>query len=82
MPQLPESVTKGKLTGRLPSLTTKIPHIPPEYVPEDVKECFIIWEVTDWHEKPKDPLLVKRITDTCVVVLAGWDLSDIERMLM
>lgn len=63
-----------------------LPLIPPQYRPSDAlsKYC-ILWEVEKWtpREPPADPMLLKPLGQTGLyVVLAHWDLTPIERMVL
>jgi hypothetical protein len=70
--------------SKYPEINAIIPVIPPKYLPQvkDLKDYYLLWEVTDWSSKPKDPLLLRRISDWAFVVLAAWDLTPLERMLL
>ena len=42
----------------------------------------ILWEA-DWHAIPRDPYLLRRIGDADLwLVLAAWDLTEVERAAM
>ena len=62
------------------------PIIPMRLMPEyNLMNYFILWEVEKWtkFDMPKpDPLLLKRITENLFVVLASWDLTELERMVI
>lgn len=65
-------------------LSAPVPPIPPKFMPAGSKEgYFILWEVDEWKMiPPTDPYLLKRITKTMFVVLAGWDLTELEKSAM
>lgn len=56
-----------------------VPRIPPKHRPatEALDKYHILWEA-DWVEYPRDPYLLKRIGKDAWVVLAAWDLTDVE----
>lgn len=62
--------------GRLGAL---LPRIPPQHRPPttDLRKYHILWEA-DWTSIPRDPYLLKRIGKDAWVVLAAWDLTDVE----
>ncbi len=66
-------------------IKTKVPIIPVELLPEgDLKNYYILWEVVDWEDlpPPKDPILLKRISENLFVVLGCWDVTELERSVM
>jgi hypothetical protein len=58
---------------------------PPE---EDLEKYFILWEVAEWRSvyhpprAPADPLLLERIVHPIYVVVAQWDLTELEQRLL
>ncbi len=56
-----------------------VPRIPPQHRPaqELLDKYHILWEA-DWHEVPKDPYLLRRIGKDAWIVLAAWDLTEVE----
>lgn len=65
--------------------STIVPLIPPEHRPRPsrLRRCHIIWEVERWDPTPpKDPALVKHIRGDLWAVLATWDLSELERLVL
>jgi len=62
-----------------------VPPIPPEHRPSDAysKYC-ILWEVGEWtpHTPPGDPILLQPIGGDLYAVLAHWDLTEVERMVL
>lgn len=56
-----------------------LPRIPPQHRPpaRSLKSYYILWEA-DWTAIPRDPYLLKRIGKDAWVVLAAWDLTDVE----
>lgn len=61
------------------NLRALLPRIPPQYRPEPDKLSgyHILWEA-DWTAIPRDPYLLKRIGKDAFVVVAAWDLSEVE----
>jgi len=62
-----------------------VPPIPPEYRPADAlsKYC-ILWEVPVWSpvRPPDDPVLLRALGGDLYAVLAHWDLTEIEKMVL
>ena len=67
-----------------------VPIIPPEHaIPAShLPEHLILWEVEQWSDRPlgaqpdRDPLLLKPLAGDLYVVVASWDLTDLERAIM
>lgn len=66
-----------------------VPMIPPEHRPIGLLRNFhILWEVEKWADArigakpPVDPYLLRRVAGDVFEVLAEWDLTDVERMVM
>jgi hypothetical protein len=57
----------------------RVPRIPPQYrpTPKSLIRYHILWEA-DWQDYPKDPYLLRRIGRDAWVVLAAWDLTEVE----
>lgn len=84
MTEIPKD-ERDKHRWGLPRLKGVIPIIPPKYLPKAskrLKDYYVMWEVKDWKEIPKDPLLLKRVSSFAFIVLAAWDLTPIERMVL
>lgn len=62
-----------------PPLRAMVPRIPPQHRPaaKSLAAYHILWEA-DWEEIPRDPVLLRRIGKDAWVVLAAWDLTDVE----
>lgn len=82
-------ISKGKMNQRFAGwgrmeLKAPVPIVPPKHLPGKITDdYYILWEVEEWKiVPPKDPWLLKRITSNMFVVLAGWDLTEIERSVM
>lgn len=65
-------------------LEAPVPLIPPKYLPKTLTDdYYILWEVDEWKMvPPTDPWLLKRVTKSLFVVLAGWDLTELEKSVM
>jgi len=65
-------------------LKAPVPLIPPRFLPEKLDDSFyVLWEVDEWKMvPPEDPYLLQRVTNTHFVVLAGWNLSEVEKSAM
>lgn len=66
-------------------ITTKVPIIPAHLMPPgDLSKYYILWEVDEWNEiaKVQDPFLLKRINVNTFLVLAAWDLTEVEQIVM
>lgn len=58
------------------------PHIPPSIRPAgDLTKYWILWEAA-WDAVPVDPWLLQRIDGMLFVVLAAWDLTELERAVL
>jgi hypothetical protein len=59
-----------------------VPIIPANIRPKASLERYhILWEA-DWDVVPRDPLLLRQLHGTLYAVLAQWDLTDLERMVL
>lgn len=59
------------------------PLIPPAIRPgaTQLRKYWILWEA-NWTAPPVDPLLLRHLSGDLYVVLAAWDLTDLERAAM
>jgi hypothetical protein len=68
------------------TLKAPLPLIPPQYRPADALAKYaILWEVDEWSAiaPPTDPMLLRPLGQTGLyVVVAHWDLTPLERMVM
>jgi len=71
--------TKDRPGSSRETLRAQLPRIPPQYRPaaDKLSDYHILWEA-DWTAIPRDPYLLKRIGKDAWVVLAAWDLTDVE----
>lgn len=67
-------------------LKTSVPIIPAHLLPEGkLENYFILWEVKSWDEAippAGDPYLLRQISPNLFVVLAEWDVTEVERAVM
>lgn len=71
--------------NNLPVLAHKalVPAIPAMLRPAgDLSDYHILWEAKWEHSAPPDPLLLKNVTGHIYTVLAQWDLTPIEKMIL
>jgi hypothetical protein len=64
---------------------TLVPPVPPRHRPKRgrIGNFHILWEVDEWTQlPPRDPALVRHIRGDLWSVVAVWDLTDIERMVL
>lgn len=60
------------------STHARLPRIPPQHRPrKNLRNYQILWEA-DWVDLPIDPILLRRIGRDAYVVLAVWDLTEVE----
>lgn len=70
-----------KLTSR--ALKSSVPHIPPKIRPTILLNNFhILFEVEKWFEYPVDPYLLRRIYGHLFIVVAEWELTELEASLL
>lgn len=64
-------------------IETRVPKIPPRHLPEDdLSKYYILWEVDEWRNVPKDPVLLKRITRNLFYIVTKWNLTKLERLIL
>jgi len=66
------------------NLETIVPKIPASLRPKGkLENYYVLWEVEKWKMVPPvDPYLLRRINDNMFVVVAGWNLTELERAVM
>ena len=71
-------------TGLPRAAQTIVPIIPPEFRPAPALSNYhILWEVEEWRiTPPRDPMLLKHLGGPLYAVLAVWDLTEVERMVI
>lgn len=59
-----------------------VPLIPVHLRPKAALDAYhILWEA-DWQQVPRDPMLLRRIGGNLWIVVAAWDLTEVERAVM
>ena len=75
-----DALPKGAETVRAKAM---VPIVPAQYRPHDaISNYHILWEAEWQAEPPRDPVLLKRIAKYTFVVLAQWDLTELERSVL
>lgn len=68
-----------------------VPLVPPDALEAagnpSLRKCYTLWEVEQWQEKTRvlpdrDPFLMQHLGGPLYVVLAEWNLTDLERAVM
>jgi len=65
--------------------STMVPIVPPRFRPKlsRLRRCHILWEVESWTQVPPvDPALLRHIRGNLWAVLAEWDLTELERLVL
>ena len=69
-------------------IQTQVPIVPAHLLPKGrLDNYYILFEVNEWTEQPvppvaKDPYLLRRINSNTFVILAEWDLTEVEQAIM
>jgi hypothetical protein len=61
-----------------------VPGVPPALRPADKgwpSKHYVLWE-TDWDDVPEDPALLKPLGALLYVVVATWDLTELEQAVL
>jgi len=77
---LPDGLRRPWHAGR-----TLVPLIPPRHRPgpRRLRHCHILWEVEEWQMVPPvDPALLRHVRGDLWAVLATWDLTGLERLVL
>lgn len=86
MPKLPDSMFTANQRWELhKDWQCPVPMIPASVRPpkKDMKHYYVLWEVDQWKPiPPRDPFLLRRITPNMFVVVAAWNLTELERAVM
>lgn len=72
-------------SGRQRRLESVVPHIPPDIRPKrGIQNYHILYEAVWRREIPVDPMLLRRVgkTGDLWIVVASWELTDIERAVL
>lgn len=67
------------------NLVTNVPIVPANVVmPHKPENYYILFEVDEWRARAvvRDPYLLQRINDNTFIVLAEWDVTDVEAIVM
>lgn len=69
----------NRLADRYRMSSALLPRIPPQHRPASghLLNYHLLWEA-NWQDIPRDPYLLRRIGKDAWVVLAAWDLTDVE----
>lgn len=71
--------------SRLPIYPVKavVPLVPAQFRPDgDLSDYHLLWEPVWEPVPPVDPILLKKISSKFYVVLAQWDLTEVERSVL
>lgn len=69
-------------TYKTPNREAFVPLIPVHLRPRKAIEKYhVLWEA-DWNQYPTDPYLLRRFGADAWLVVAAWDLTDVERAVM
>lgn len=77
--------TEWRKSNSLPGFPVKamVPSIPPHLRPkDDLSGYHILWEPRWDYVPPADPFLLRKISDHFYVILAQWDLTSIEQLVL
>jgi hypothetical protein len=93
--QRPRSVVKGDLIGITDNTfdglhawsfhtnpRAVVPTIPPEHRPKQELASYHILFEPAWEDVPADPFLLKHLYGPLFVIIAQWDLSEVEQMVL
>lgn len=77
-------IKKDRIPWNRIELTAPVPLIPPKLLPANITDdYYVLWEVDEWKMiAPTDPWLLRKITETLFVVVAGWNLTKLEKAVM
>jgi len=80
--RIPDDIWDWNNVGRN-TVGTAVPFMPPSIRPRRWLSTYhILFEVEQWTEYPADPFLLKHITGWLFVVVAEWELTELERQLL
>jgi hypothetical protein len=79
-----QSMGSFYLPGFNDTHSAPVPVIPPHLRPTDARSKYqILFEINEWKMvAPVDPMLLRPLTHGLAVVVAHWDLSPVERLVM
>jgi hypothetical protein len=65
------------------SLKSAVPYVPANVRPKyHLRNYHILFEVEKWEEYPVDPFLLKRVAGSLFIVLAEWELTELEASIL
>lgn len=70
------------VTTRTDRAIAQAPLIPPSVRPRSHLSRYHVLFEADWQDPPRDPLLLRKIAPDLYVVLAQWDLTEVERLAL
>lgn len=81
-----DTLPRTTLRGVAMRWRAALPFIPPQYRPPlSLQNYHLLWEA-EWREaarsQRKDPILLRRIGGDLFAVVAAWDLTDIEKLVL
>jgi len=65
-----------------PGGVAMVPSVPAHLRPADLSKYFILWEAEWTAQAPTDPILLSRVTEHTFAVVAQWDLTPLERLVL
>ena len=76
-------IANPSFSSNYTSAVTAVPFIPPDKRPDDVLSRYhILFEVKDWKTYNRDPFLLKQVSGWIYAVVAEWDLTELETMIL
>jgi hypothetical protein len=63
-------------------IRAQVPSVPVKHRPKARLDNYVILWEANWEEAPRDPYLLRRVTGDLFVVLAQWNLTDVERTVL
>lgn len=81
---LPSGTFPTAIKAEFHTVSTVVPMIPPHLRPKhNLANYLTLWEVESWTpEPPRDPMLLQHLGGWLYVVLATWDLTELERAVL
>lgn len=83
------SVPVNYPTGPIKSGFSLVPMVPADVRPNgDLRNYFVLWEVEQWASQwitavpDRDPYLLQHLAGDLYIVVAEWDLTELERAIM
>ena len=80
-----EKNERGWVSIKNQEVVTNVPLVPAHLLPEGkLENYYLLWEVDEWRviAKAVDPFLLKRINANTFIVLAEWDVTEVEQIVM